>query len=67
VNSVAARNAFFNADNWVYFASAGYVVRARQFARPIANAQSFGVALLVATGSAWIGLQWGRWMSKVQR
>ena len=67
VHSPAARNAFFNADNWVYFASAAYVERARHFATPTASVVSMGVAVLIATASAWVGLAWGRWMGKVQR
>lgn len=63
----AARNAFINADNWVYFASPAYVERARHFAAPTASVWSLGATILIAAVSTWIGLEWGRWMSKVQR
>jgi hypothetical protein len=63
-----ARNAFFNADNWVYWASPGYVERGRHFAP---SDSSFGLAmimvLLLASLSSIVGLAWGSWMERVRR
>jgi hypothetical protein len=69
VESSAARNWLFNADNFVYWASPTYVQAIRHFP-PLDTSgllRDLGVALLYASISAYIGLLWGRWMTKVQR
>jgi hypothetical protein len=63
-----ARNWFFNADNFVYWASPNYVERAHQFAR---SDDTFGhaawITLILAIISSWVGLAWGSWMTRVRR
>jgi hypothetical protein len=68
VESQLARNAFFNADNWVYWATPGYVDRAHHFPPSQGHFASAAiVTLLIASISSLLGLGWGRWMSRVQR
>ena len=68
VLSPLARNEFFNADNFVYWAQPSYVARSHRFEpdqfRFIPSATE---AILIATLSSWVGLGWGRWMTKVRR
>jgi hypothetical protein len=68
VRSPWARNAFFNADNFVYWAQPSYVARSHRF---VSDGSRFGSAalqtVLIASLSAWVGLGWGKWMSKVRR
>ncbi|HET9426076.1 MAG TPA: hypothetical protein VFO55_11945 [Gemmatimonadaceae bacterium] len=68
VESPLARNAFFNADNFVYWAQPSYVERSHRF---ISDGSRFVPAavetVLIASLSAWAGLGWGTWMSKVRR
>jgi hypothetical protein len=63
-----ARNGFFNADNFVYWAQPSYVERSHRF---VSDGFRFGPsaleAVLIATLSCWVGLGWGTWMSKVRR
>ena len=69
--SPAARNWFFNADNFVYWMSARGVENARawQAADPGAwpFAAQMGLALVLGTFSSWVGLWFGTWMTKVKR
>jgi hypothetical protein len=68
--SSAARNWFFNADNFVYWMTERGVELSRQwdFER---NAQPFPVqlvfAVVIGSVSSWIGLHFGSWMNKVKR
>jgi hypothetical membrane protein len=68
VKNHLARNAFFNADNFVYWAQPSYVARSHRFEpgqfRFLPSAIE---AFMIASLSAWAGLGWGRWMSKVRR
>jgi hypothetical protein len=68
VHSPLARNAFFNADNFVYWAQPSYVERSHRF---ISDGSRFGSAalqtVLIASLSAWAGSGWGAWMSRVRR
>ena len=68
VLSPAARNGFFNADNFVYWAQPSYVARSHRFEpdqfRFLPSATE---AVLISALSAWVGLGWGTWMSKVRR
>jgi hypothetical protein len=69
--SPMARNWFFGQDSWYFGADPNWQYRfqfppwdlqpASQFAMGI------GMAILIATLSARIGLWWGNWMQKVQR
>jgi hypothetical protein len=63
-----ARNGFFNADNFVYWAQPSYVARSHRFdptgERFLPSAMQ---ALMFASLSALVGLGWGRWMTKVRR
>jgi hypothetical protein len=67
----AARNAFFNAENWVYWMSPTGLVYNRNWA-PIAPGApplvaQLGVALLLGALSSYVGLWFGQWMTKVRR
>jgi len=68
VRSSMARNWFFNADNFVYWATPNYVDRAHRF---VSDGNSFGRAALVTVGvasvSSFVGLAWGSWMARVRR
>jgi hypothetical protein len=68
VRGTWARNWFFNADNFVYWASPSYVERAHSFAR---SDDTFGhaamVTVAIAAISSWVGLAWGSWMERVRR
>lgn len=68
VRSSWSRNWFFNADNFVYWASPSHVDRAHRF---IADGSTFGGAALltiaIAAVSSLVGLAWGSWMSRVRR
>jgi hypothetical protein len=63
-----ARNGFFNADNFVYWAQPSYVARSHHFEpgqyRFLPSAIE---ALLISSLSALVGLGWGTWMTKVRR
>ena len=68
VRSPLSRNAFFNADNFVYWASPNFVDRAHSFAGgggPFWHAA--WVTVLIAAISSWVGLAWGSWMTRVRR
>ena len=70
VENPAARNWFFNADNYVYWASPAYVARTHTFPpQPETSVlvREFGTAVVLAVISSGLGLAWGRWMRKVQR
>jgi hypothetical protein len=68
VRGTWARNWFFNADNFVYWASPNYVDRAHNF---VADGGTFGRAALItvaiASLSCLVGLAWGSWMERVRR
>jgi len=68
VLSAWSRNAFFNADNFVYWAQPAYVARNHHFdpagARFLPSAMQ---ALAIAVVSSWVGMGWGHWMTKVRR
>jgi hypothetical protein len=70
VLSRSARNAFFNADNYVYWASNAYVARTHRFglALPAATLMlQLGVAGLYAIIASGLGLAWGRRMTRIRR
>jgi hypothetical protein len=66
-----SRNWFFNGNNYVYFMTNGYLRQTFRFAdsgvwaRPLGP--QLGIAALMATISSYVGLKWGRWMTKVAR
>jgi hypothetical protein len=69
--SPAARNAFFNANNFVYWLSPSGVEWNRTWAPESADAlpliAQFGVALALGWMSSYVGLWFGTWMAKVRR
>jgi hypothetical protein len=68
VLSPLARNGFFNADNFVYWAQPSYVERSHRFEPDQFRFLPSAVeAVLIAALSSWVGLGWGRWMTKVRR
>jgi hypothetical protein len=68
VKSTWARNAFFNADNFVYWASPSYVARAHAFLPANDHFVSAAITTVgIATVSSFAGLAWGMWMSRVRR
>jgi hypothetical protein len=68
VEGTWARNGFFNADNWVYWATPAYVDRAHHFPPSEGHFVSAAITTVtVASVSCLVGLGWGNWMSKVQR
>ena len=68
VKSAWARNAFFNADNFVYWAQPSYVARSHRFDPDQFRFLPSAVeAVLIAALSSWVGIGWGRWMTKVRR
>ena len=68
VKNHLARNAFFNADNFVYWAQPSYVARSHRFEPDQFRFLPSAIeAFMIASLSAWAGLGWGRWMSKVRR
>ena len=66
----AARNAFFNGNNVVYWATNAYVAHTHQFI-PAPSAAVFargiGIALVYAIGSSAVGLLWGRRLTAIRR
>ena len=68
VKNHIARNAFFNADNFVYWAQPSYVARSHRFEPDQFRFLPSAIeGVMIASLSAWVGLGWGRWMSKVRR
>ena len=71
VESPLARNAFFNAENWVFWMTPAYAEHTRHFPAPAPNAWPFFVhmliAMVVATFMSSLGLRRGRWMTQVRR
>jgi len=69
--SPAARNAVFNTANFVYWMQPRWVESAYTFDAPVPGETALGLQLLVAcayaTVSSYLGLKWGRWMTRVQR
>jgi hypothetical protein len=67
----SARNWFFNAENFVYWMSPTGVEWSRAWIPPEDGAWPLGVGLLVAlvlgSFSSYVGLWFGRWMTKVHR
>jgi hypothetical protein len=67
----AARNAFFNADNFVYWLPPAGVEWSRTFVQDDPGSAPFSIQLLFAfllgTFSSWLGLWFGTWMTKVRR
>jgi hypothetical protein len=67
----AARNAVFNADNFVYWMSPSGVTWNHTWAPPDPNSAPFaaqlGVALVLGAISSCVGLWFGTWMTKVRR
>jgi hypothetical protein len=67
----AARNAFFNADNFVYWLPPAGVEWSHNFVQDDPGSAPFsvqlGVAFLLGTFSSWLGLWFGTWMTKVRR
>jgi hypothetical protein len=67
----AARNWFFNAENFVYWMPPSAVAGSRTWAAPDLFAMAFplqlGVAVLLGAVSSWIGLWFGHWMTRVRR
>jgi hypothetical protein len=68
VRGTWARNWFFNADNFVYWASPTYVDRTHRF---VSDGSTFGRTALMTIGiasiSSLVGLAWGSWMARVRR
>jgi hypothetical protein len=73
--SPAARNPIFVADHWTYSSHLG-PWRYRYWSLDVDKAGNWSavkfwsgiaVATLWAIVTSWIGLKWGRWMSRVQR
>lgn len=71
VQSPASRNWVFNADNYVYWAGPAYVATTHRFPPGPesfgAIVRGYGPVFGYAVISAFLGLAWGRWMTKVQR
>jgi hypothetical protein len=69
VENPAARNWFFNADNYPYWAPPAFEERSHRFApvEPGALASGLALAVVIASASSWLGLAWGRWMTRVRR
>lgn len=64
----AARNWFFNAENFVYWMSSRGVEFSRQWVQADESfVAQLGVAFLLGTLSSYLGLWFGIWMSKVRR
>lgn len=67
----AARNGFFNAENFVYWLSPSGVEWSRTFQPDEPGSPSFPVqvfiAFLLGTFSSYVGLWFGQWMTKVRR
>jgi hypothetical protein len=67
----AARNWFFNADNFVYWLSPSGVEWSRTWVRPDAGAWPFPAQLMIAfvlgTISSYVGLWFGTWLTRVKR
>lgn len=67
----AARNWFFNAENFVYWLSPSGVEWSRTFQPDEPGSPSFPVqvfiAFLLGTFSSYVGLWFGQWMTKVRR
>lgn len=66
----SARNWFFNADNFVYWMTPAGVEWSRTFQDPLRGAAfvpALGTAWLLGAVSAWLGLWFGTWMTKVRR
>ena len=67
----AARNWFFNADNFVYWLPPAGVEWSHTFVQDPPGSAPFivqlGLALVLGTFSAWLGLWFGLWMTKVRR
>ena len=67
----AARNAFFNADNFVYWMSPSGVTWNHTWAPADPNsaplAAQLGFALVLGAISSYLGLWFGTWMTKVRR
>src|SRR5690348_10868186 len=66
-----SRNWFLNGSNYVYFMTNQFVQRTYGFAHfgPWAAplAPQLGFAIVLATCSAYLGLKWGAWMTRVRR
>ena len=67
----AARNWFFNADNFVYWLSPAGVEWSRTFQTDAPGSPPFPLqlfmAFLLGTFSSYVGLWFGQWMTKVRR
>ena len=67
----SARNAFFNADNFVYWLSPAGVEWSRTFQQDEPGSPPFAMQLCIAwllgTFSSYVGLWFGQWMTKVRR
>jgi hypothetical protein len=69
--SPAARNWFFNADNFVYWLSPSGVEWSRSFVSAPSGASplplQLAFAFVLGTLSSYVGLWFGHWMTKVRR
>jgi hypothetical protein len=67
----AARNWFFNAENFVYWMSPSGVEWSRNWVQPAAADSPLGAqlafAVFLGTLSSYVGLWFGEWMTKVRR
>ena len=67
----AARNGFFNADNFVYWLSPSGVDWSRSWVRPEAGAWTFpaqlAIAFVLGSASSYLGLWFGTWLTRVKR
>ena len=71
VHSPLAQGPLFNADNFVYWMSPRYEETTRRFPAPPPGSWPLWLGLVlagvIATISAFLGLRWGNWMTKVRR
>ncbi|MEP6493690.1 MAG: hypothetical protein ABJF01_13500 [bacterium] len=71
VYSPIAQGPIFNADNFVYWMNPTYEALTRRFDPTPPNAwplaARLAVVFAVATGSSFLGLRWGQWMTRVRR
>ncbi|MGH9884624.1 MAG: hypothetical protein ACREBE_03795, partial [bacterium] len=71
VHSPLAQGPLFNANNFVYWMSPTYEATTHRFPAPPPDAWPLWLDLVkagvLATGSSFLGLRWGKWMTRVQR
>src|SRR5579872_205605 len=68
--SPAARNWFFGAKYFGYITRPDSLMAHYGFVATEQGAEFWrqvGIALLIATGTSWLGLSWGNWMQRIRR